>query len=85
MYTAILYHNTGFSGNNIPADVSVLTNCAKKIEQKTLNIVQNYPLTYIDIHGKFNDYKDVDYIKSGNMCMRRSRHPCRPMTEPVFL
>ena len=66
MYTAILYHNTGFSGNNVPADVSVLTNCAKKIEQKTLNIVQNYPLTYIDIHGKFNDYKDVDYIKIGD-------------------
>lgn len=66
MYTAILYHNTGFSGNNVPADVSVLTNCAKKMEQKTLNIVQNYPLTYIDIHGKFNDYKDVDYIKIGD-------------------
>ena len=66
MYTAILYHNTGFSGNNVPADVSVLTKCAKKMEQKTLNIVQNYPLTYIDIHGKFNDYKDVDYIKIGD-------------------
>lgn len=66
MYTAILYHNTGFSGNNVPADVSVLENCAKKREQKTLNIVQNYPLTYIDIHGKFSDYKDVDYIKIGD-------------------
>lgn len=66
MYTAILYHNTGFSGNNVPADVSVLASCAKKMEQKTLNIVQNYPLTYIDIHGKFNDYKDVDYIKIGD-------------------
>lgn len=65
-YAVTLYNNTGFEGNNIPANKSVLEGAAKSTIQLTLEIVQDYPLTQIDIPGTFDDYKDVDFCLIGN-------------------
>lgn len=66
-YTTILYHNTGFTVSNPPATLSVLESAAKSItEGPELQIVQPYPLTYIDIPGSYADIMNVDYVKVGD-------------------
>lgn len=74
-YTATLYYSTGFSGNNVPASVSVLESCARSTSTVELQIVQSYPLAYIDIPGKFDDYKMVDYVKVGDYVFQATPAP----------
>lgn len=75
-YSVTLYHSTGFTALDIPASESVLASAASVVTTvSTLEIVQDYPLVYIDIKAAWADVEDVDYAKVGSYIYAVSPSP----------
>lgn len=65
-YALTLYHKTGFTALDIPANQAVLASSASSVTTaEPLQVVQDYPMSYIDISSKWADVEDVDYAKVG--------------------
>lgn len=75
-YSTTLYHKTGFTVSNPPATLAVLQAAATTTTTgPDLEIVQPYPLTYIDIPGTYPDIMDVDYVKVGDYIYAATPYP----------
>ncbi len=65
-YNATLYKNTGFNIVDIP-DSPALVDTFTSVSASVLYLKQNAPLSSIRIEKNFNDVKNCDYAKIGNM------------------
>lgn len=65
-YTVSLYYNTGFDSVNIP-DSPALLEQVDKLDFDALNILQNQELGSIRIKATFEQVKNADYCRIGEM------------------
>lgn len=66
MYSVTAYKNTGFNAINIPASPSVL-NAMTSSTFPALDILQDDGLSSVSVRGEWDDVKDIDYIRIGDI------------------
>lgn len=66
MYTITTWSNTGFDSINIPSSPSVLDSMSS-VDFPALDLLQNDGLSYVSIRGTWDNVKNIDYIKIGDI------------------
>lgn len=66
MYTITTWSNTGFDSINIPSSPAVLESMAS-VDFPALDLLQNDGLSSVSIRGTWENVKNIDYIKIGNI------------------
>lgn len=66
MYTITTWSNTGFDSINIPSSPAILDSMSS-VDFPALDLLQNDGLSSVSIRGTWDNVKNIDYLKIGNI------------------